>query len=121
MILNERMTLLYCFVTALADGSEGAAFWWGGQVILAAQVGDGEPSAGLGRADDILRGQRGALSPVECETLVRLQQRGVPGHVREHHRNKATIECDNHDVILAPPVRPRQPAEQHASSSLSAK
>ena len=26
MILNERMTLLYCFVTALADGSEGAAF-----------------------------------------------------------------------------------------------
>src|SRR5437763_7853204 len=26
MILNERMTLLYCFVTALAEGSEGAAF-----------------------------------------------------------------------------------------------
>jgi len=26
MILNERMTLMYCSVTALADGSEGAAF-----------------------------------------------------------------------------------------------
>ena len=39
MILNERMTLLYCFVTALADGTEGAAFCLGGQVILAVQVG----------------------------------------------------------------------------------
>ncbi len=45
MILNERMTLLYCFVTALADGSEGAAFWWGGQVILAVQVGAGQRQA----------------------------------------------------------------------------
>ena len=49
------------------------------------------------------------LSPVECETLVRLQQRGVPGHVREHHRDKATIERDNHDAILSALVRPRQP------------
>ena len=47
-------------------------------------------------------------SPVDCETLVRLQQRGVPGHVREHHRNEATIERDNHDTILSAPVRPRQ-------------
>ena len=48
------------------------------------------------------------LSAVDCETLVRLQQRGVPGHVREHHRNKATIERVNHDAILSAPVRPRQ-------------
>jgi hypothetical protein len=45
-------------------------------------------------------------SPVERETLVRLQQRGVPGHVREHHRNKPTIERDTHYAILSAPVRP---------------
>jgi hypothetical protein len=40
-------------------------------------------------------------SAVDCEALVCLQQRGVSGHVREHHRNKATIERDNHDAILS--------------------
>jgi hypothetical protein len=48
------------------------------------------------------------LSAVDCEALVRLQQRGVSGHVREHHRNETTIEGDNHEAILSALVRPRQ-------------
>ena len=48
------------------------------------------------------------LSAVDCEALVRMQQRGVPGHVREHHCNKTTIEGDNHDAILSALDRPRQ-------------
>ena len=50
-----------------------------------------------------------SLPAVDCEALVSLQQRGVSGHVREHHGNEATVERDNHDGILSAPVWPRQP------------
>ena len=42
------------------------------------------------------------------KTLVGLQQRGISGHVREHHGNKATIARHSHDGILSARGRPRQ-------------
>ena len=39
------------------------------------------------------------LALLEREPLVRLHQRRVPGHVGEHHRNKATVEALNHGAI----------------------
>ena len=44
-----------------------------------------------------------ALPPLERELLVRLEQRGVPDHVREHHRDEAAIESEGHAAILSGP------------------
>jgi hypothetical protein len=48
------------------------------------------------------------IPPADCKGLVGLQQRRVPDHVREHHRNKATVENHGHEAILSARARPRQ-------------